>query len=554
MEDEENKDDTHTNDYDTADSVSFVTEEEEYDDMVMTEYASYQAGIESPMSSRSGSGSGSGSQAKTNTNTKRISTDDDATFRAQRLWRSPTVEVKGVALEQDYDCPIHGKQNNIQTAWTKAVVEWPESCTGDTTKQEAPPPTLEDAYATTIMEQEQLKKEQEQKQAADMKSSSTSSSSSPSTSTSTIKSPLQEIIARVSSQEQKGGRQQERQLGVLREDPSEDMRALMYNYTVPALASALRDREDTLQYCATLLAEGRNDELQSILRPFEAPYVKLRRYKNKQLDLTANKGRSEGGGEGEGGGFDYVALELLRKGLARMSRQITQAHHKRAGVVLPLCNVNGVACVLFEKRSRHLRAHPDEVCLPGGMVSIGDDKSIVVTCLREMEEEIGLKQNNTTVLGILRCNWGEISRLTGVAVTPVVGFVGELGDGDGVVDGDGDGDCDGDENSTIPGDGTSDPDVPPDPETVTTKKSGMNATTTTTTTTTSARSKIHINYDEVSECFTVPIATLLDKSKWVHREDCAPIFVGGPYVIWGLTGYIVDRFVKDILGRYTVST
>jgi len=288
------------------------------------------------------------------------------------------------------------------------------------------------------------------------------------------------IVRRVSFEESKGQRH-ERQLGVLREDPSEDMRELMYNYTVPALASALRDREETLQYCAGLLASGQLSQLQQVLKPFEPRFVELRRYKNKHLDVSK--------------GWDYVALELLRKGLARMSRQITHAHQKRAGVVLPLCNVDGVACIVFSKRSSHMRSHPNQVCLPGGMVSIGDDKSIVVTCLREMEEEIGLPQHSVTVLGTLRCNWAEIARMTGMAVTPVVGFVGDLDD-----------------------------------------------------------SKLVLNYDEVAECFTVPISTLLNKSQWIHREDCAPIFIGGPYMIWGLTGYFVDRFIKDILGRYTVTT
>jgi len=69
----------------------------------------------------------------------------------------------------------------------------------------------------------------------------------------------------------------------------------------------------------------------------------------------------------------------------------------------------------------------------------------------------------------------------------------------------------------------------------------------------SSPTRIVLNYTEVSECFTVSIASLLDKTKWIHRNDCAPIFVGGPYIIWGLTGYIVDRFVRDILVRYTVT-
>jgi len=104
-----------------------------------------------------------------------------------------------------------------------------------------------------------------------------------------------------------------------------------------------------------------------------------------------------------------------------------------------------------------MRAHPDEVCLPGGMVSAGSDNSIVATCLREMEEEIPgiLEQDGAvSVLGVLRCNWGEVHRLVGVAVTPVVCFIGEIGDLD----------------------------LRPNPE-------------------------------EVAECFTVPVASILDPQR-----------------------------------------
>lgn len=285
----------------------------------------------------------------------------------------------------------------------------------------------------------------------------------------------------VEGQEREGGRMQQRQLGVLREDPVEDMRLLIENYTVPSLASALRDREDVLQLCASLLAEGRLAELSETLHPYERHHVEMRRRKENTLDLTS--------------GFDTHSLEMIRRGLMRMPRRVSHAHHRRAGVVLPLCNVNRVPCMLFEKRSAALRAHPDEVCLPGGMVSSANDRSIVATCLREMEEEIqGLDPTGVTVLGILRCNWGEVHHLTGVAVTPAVCFIGEIGNVD----------------------------LEPNPE-------------------------------EVAECFTVPLETFLDRERWVHREDYAPIFTGGPHIIWGLTGYIVNRFVKDVMARYNVS-
>lgn len=270
------------------------------------------------------------------------------------------------------------------------------------------------------------------------------------------------------------------QLGVLREDPHDDMRLLLENYTATALASALRDREDTLQLCATLLRRNQLEELSKILHPYEVEFIKQRRHKKEKMFDFRD-------------GFDTHNIELLRKGLNRMPRRVSTAHSKRAGVVLPLCNVDGVPCILFEKRSRHLRAHPDEVCLPGGMVSEGGDKSIVQTCLREMEEEIGIGHNAANVLGVLRCNWGEVHHLVGVAVTPVVCFLGEIGE-----------------------------------------------------------SQLNPNPSEVAEVFTVPLESFLDRGRWVHKKHYAPFFTGGPHIIWGLTGYIVNRFVMDIIERYDV--
>jgi 8-oxo-dGTP pyrophosphatase MutT (NUDIX family) len=191
--------------------------------------------------------------------------------------------------------------------------------------------------------------------------------------------------------------------------------------------------------------------------------------------------------------LDASALEMLRKALMRMPRRVVQAHQRRAGVVLVLCNGNNIPSLMLEKRSKKLRAHPDEVCLPGGMASGMEDTSIVATCLREMHEEIQGLPDSTSVLGVLRCNWGEVHHLVGVAVTPVVCFVGEVAD--------------------------------------------LN---------------LKPNPDEVAEVFTIPLVALLRRSDWIHREGFAPIFVGGPHVIWGLTGYIIERFVKDILLRYTI--
>jgi ADP-ribose pyrophosphatase YjhB (NUDIX family) len=286
----------------------------------------------------------------------------------------------------------------------------------------------------------------------------------------------EELMRRIETQEWQGGRMRAAQYGVLHEDPKIDMRLLMENYSVASLASALRDKEDALQQCAALAEAGELEKLKEVLEPHHPRFVLQRRTRKRILDVGKH--------------LDAGSLEVIRKALMRMPRTVSMAHTQRAGVVIPLCIQNGVPSLLLEKRSPHLRAHPDEVCLPGGMVCSINDSTIVSTCLREMKEEIpGLDMSIVQVLGVLRCNWGEVHHLVGVAVTPVVCFLGD-----------------------VPGPG-----------------------------------ELQHNSDEVAKVFTIPLSDLLESSLWVHKEDLAPIFIGGPEVIWGLTGYILEKFVKDII-------
>ena len=56
------------------------------------------------------------------------------------------------------------------------------------------------------------------------------------------------------------------------------------------------------------------------------------------------------------------------------------------------------------------------------------DSTIIQTSLREMQEELGIDSSAVEVLGVLRCNWNEVESMTGVAVTPVVCYVGDVED------------------------------------------------------------------------------------------------------------------------------
>jgi nudix motif 8 len=262
--------------------------------------------------------------------------------------------------------------------------------------------------------------------------------------------------------------------GVFRDSETDDIKVLVDNFTSPALAMALRDRETTLQYAAILAQNHDVEGLKVLLSPFLRSNVEKRRTRNHKIDFSD--------------GFSRKELVVIQRYLHKMPRQVFQAAGSRASVVIPLCNDHGVASILFERRSSKVRTHKLQVCFPGGMLDEGVDKTIVQTSLREMEEELGIPKEKIEVLGILRCNWNEVASMTGIAVTPVVGFIGEIRD-----------------------------------------------------------LTLRPNSDEVEEYFTVPLRDILDNRHWVSRNLATPIFSGGPHAIWGLTAYLLDRFRQDIL-------
>jgi len=264
--------------------------------------------------------------------------------------------------------------------------------------------------------------------------------------------------------------------GVFRENEKDDLDVMANYFTVPALAKALRDRETALQMCSKLIDEDDIESVREMLKPYRKENVMKRRSKRRPLDLSTSFSRND--------------LVILQRYLHRMPRQVFQAREKRASVVIPLCNDNGVASILFQRRAMTMSRHKGEVCFPGGMVDEDADSTIIQTSLRETSEELGLPADAIDVLGILRCNWDEVEHMTGVAVTPVVGFLGELND-----------------------------------------------------------IKLHPNADEVEEYFTVPLTKLLSEDKWKVEEGSAPVFIGGPFVIWGLTGYLLRRFLRDVVRR-----
>jgi 8-oxo-dGTP pyrophosphatase MutT (NUDIX family) len=91
---------------------------------------------------------------------------------------------------------------------------------------------------------------------------------------------------------------------------------------------------------------------------------------------------------------------------------------KRAAVLVPLVERDGVLTVLLTQRTEHLSNHAGQISFPGGRAE-EFDSSPIETALRESEEEISLSRRNVEIVGVLP----EHVTGTGYRVTPVVGLI-----------------------------------------------------------------------------------------------------------------------------------
>lgn len=93
---------------------------------------------------------------------------------------------------------------------------------------------------------------------------------------------------------------------------------------------------------------------------------------------------------------------------------------KHASVLIPLIQTTNGLEIVLTKRAAHLKHHPGQISFPGGKVE-EQDANVVITALREAEEEIGLQANDVDVVGQLK----EYHTITGYIITPIIGFIPE---------------------------------------------------------------------------------------------------------------------------------
>ena len=78
---------------------------------------------------------------------------------------------------------------------------------------------------------------------------------------------------------------------------------------------------------------------------------------------------------------------------------------------------NKSASILLTRRSSKLRKHAGQYALPGGKVDA--DESIIDAALRELAEELGITQQQNSVLGLL----DDMPTQSGFNITPVVVWI-----------------------------------------------------------------------------------------------------------------------------------
>jgi len=110
-------------------------------------------------------------------------------------------------------------------------------------------------------------------------------------------------------------------------------------------------------------------------------------------------------------------LEQLRQRLPDYRRTELPLALPEAAVLMPLVDVSEPR-VILTVRSNSMPTHAGEVAFPGGKRDPGD-KNLLMTALRESQEEVGLSPDYVDVLGQL----SPLASRYGMKVTPFVGIV-----------------------------------------------------------------------------------------------------------------------------------
>jgi 8-oxo-dGTP pyrophosphatase MutT (NUDIX family) len=116
--------------------------------------------------------------------------------------------------------------------------------------------------------------------------------------------------------------------------------------------------------------------------------------------------------------LDSKTLVTLRQRLAENKPKAIVGEYRDAAVLVAIAHVDGEHSVVLTRRAMHLNLHPGEAAFPGGKKD-PEDKTLLLTALREANEEVGLSPESFELLGELD---QKVTR-SSIKVTPFVGLI-----------------------------------------------------------------------------------------------------------------------------------
>ena len=177
---------------------------------------------------------------------------------------------------------------------------------------------------------------------------------------------------------------------------------------------------------------------------------------------------------------------MLEKLLIRLPEYQAPVAKVDAAVLMALTRED-VPRLILTRRAQHMNSHAGEVAFPGGKCD-SSDASIIATALREAHEEIALEPSRVQIVGEL----GVFTSRIGMKVKPIIGLLDEM-------------------------------------------------------------PMLQANPDEIESIFTVPLDVFLNqkpsydhKVKYMGVNIAVPSFKHEGYVIWGLTGYMIVEFMRQV--------
>ncbi|UCG02061.1 MAG: CoA pyrophosphatase [Candidatus Heimdallarchaeota archaeon] len=117
-------------------------------------------------------------------------------------------------------------------------------------------------------------------------------------------------------------------------------------------------------------------------------------------------------------------LHLVLQSDTRLIIDLTEGF-QRAAVLIPFVHREKSWNLIFTRRTENVRHHKREISFPGGRFEDDEDKDIISTALREIDEELGIKKIH--VIGLL----DDLLTISKYVVTPVIGYIEDIREVDG---------------------------------------------------------------------------------------------------------------------------